>query len=132
MATTLSQNFSPIIFTTGDVVHVSVGKIDIIVLNSVETALALLNGKGAICSDRTPLYFVGELVGWKHSTPMLNDGPELKAHRRLLEQELGSKNALERLAPVMQAQTRKFLRNILDEPSSDMLYHHIRMWVFLT
>jgi cytochrome P450 len=97
-----------------------------IVLNTYEAAMSMLNRKGTIYSDRPSLYFVAEMIGWKESTTLSNQGPRWKEHRRMFAQQLGSQGAVERFTPMLESRTREFIRQVMDDPSPEMLLRHIR------
>jgi cytochrome P450 len=94
-------------------------------INSAEIATDLLNRKGSIYSDRPHMHFLNETIGWRDSFVMMNDGPELKEQRRLFAQAIGTKTALERFAPILDAQTSIFIQRILADPATLLRY----IWV---
>jgi cytochrome P450 len=99
---------------------------DIVIANSVEVVSALFGQKGQVCSNRPRFTFGSELVGWKDFMTHFDDGPALREQRRLMAQEIGSKVALDRFSPMMEAKAREFICSVLDDPSSEALLPHIR------
>jgi hypothetical protein len=87
-----------------------------VILNSVEAALDLLDRKGQIYSDRPSFHFGGELVGWNMSLPMSKLGDRLKELRRMLLRTVGTRHALDQFIPMEEIETARFIRRILDEP----------------
>jgi cytochrome P450 len=86
-----------------------------IILNSVELARKLFQGKANIYSDRPSLYMQGNLVGWNKTTFLMNDGPELKESRRLIAQEIGTRASITRFIPMIQTRNLNFLRMLLSD-----------------
>jgi cytochrome P450 len=97
---------------------------DAIIVNSVEVMTALFAQQSH--SGRPQYTFGGELVGWKDFMTHLQEGPVHKEQRRLLVQELGSKAALQRFAPMIEERARALVRDVLDDPSPEVLLSHIR------
>lgn len=97
-----------------------------IVLNSVDAAVSMLQRKGANYSDRPEFFFANKLAGGEHATPSVDDGPYLKETRRIFAQEIGSKTALARFTSVKEAHIRSFLCRLLDDPRPERLHDHIR------
>lgn len=92
----------------------------LVVLNSAEHALELLDKKAAIYSDRPSLVFSGEFVGWNHSLLLLQYGHMLRQYRRSLHQEIGSRREVERFGSVIEARVGQFLLRLLD-PYPDLI-----------
>jgi hypothetical protein len=97
-----------------------------ILINNVETATAMLNGKGSIYSDRPPSHFLGHLVGWEESLIMLNDGPQLREQRRLFIQALGTKTLIEPYIGMTETRSRNFLKKLMEDPAQ-RIDHFVRM-----
>jgi cytochrome P450 len=111
----------------GDLMHANVMGQHMIVVNSYETAVDLLQRKAAIYSGRPSLYFGGKMVGFEELTALMVDtGSEWKGQRDLLAYHIGSQKALERFLPVSRKHTRRFLCQLLDDPRSEQLYHYVR------
>jgi cytochrome P450 len=112
----------------GDMVHVNLMGMHVLILNSAEVASNLLERKGKMYSDRHSLYFVNELVGYRESFILMNDGPELRQSRRLCLQALAPRVISDRFAPMMETRTRQFLLKLLDTPfkSPEELSRHVR------
>lgn len=97
-----------------------------IVLNSAKVAYAAMSDKGAIYSDRFRSYFIAEIIGWKDSFASMDHGPVVTSARRVLLQEIGTKNALARFEPMVQERIRHFIRKTLHNHSPQMLAQHAR------
>jgi cytochrome P450 len=101
------------------------------VLNSIEDVSRLLEDKGAIYSHRPRVPFASEIVGWGEMLVMLPDGPQLKEQRRLCAQFMGTRTLLDGFVPVIEGETRKFAKKLLDEPESSRLRLNIRRCAML-
>lgn len=112
--------------TYGDLTHVRVMRTQLIIVNSAEKAISMLQRTNY--SGRPPAFFVTEMVGWKHMITWLNDGPRLKASHRLFKQTLGTSSLTQTFAPMTQAKTQEFVRKILEDPRPEALQQHIRAY----
>jgi cytochrome P450 len=113
-----------LIVLKGDIVYANVFGTHMIILNSFEALSEVMLQKGATCSDRPHLHFLNEIVGWRDSMVMLQDGPHLKEQRRLFVQAIGTKAALQRFASIQEERTTLFLSHI--NKRSDELFSYIR------
>jgi hypothetical protein len=68
----------------GDIMHVQVLGQHIIVLNSVKTAMEMLDNKSAVYSDRPVFPMGGELFGFKDALPFLPYGDRFRRYRKIL------------------------------------------------
>jgi hypothetical protein len=87
----------------------------------------LLQKKADIYSARFPLFFVSDLVGWRDMMVFTSDLKELKEARNLLLADVGSSSSLNKIAPLLENETRHFVQRILDAPSSEKLGDHVRL-----
>ncbi|KAG2121123.1 cytochrome P450 [Suillus cothurnatus] len=108
----------------GDISHVEVLGQHIIVLNSVKSAMDMLDKKGAVYSDCPVLPMAGELVGWKHVLGLLSYGDRFHQSRKSMHQIIGSRAALEVYHPIEEIETRRFLKRVSLNP--EQLQAHIR------
>lgn len=108
----------------GNLVSISVFGQHMIIVNSVESAIDMLEKKGAIYSERPTIQMGGEMIGWKNSLALLPYGDRLKKHRRLFHQSIGSNTSLSQFYPVEEAEAHKFLKRLLISPHD--LAKHIR------
>lgn len=97
-----------------------------IVINSYETAVAMLDKKGTIYSDRPLLPMLGELGGWNKVTTFLRNRKILQFHRRIILRMIGSQSSIQRFHSTLEESTHKLLRRILDRPQSEVLEKHIK------
>ncbi|KAJ4485415.1 cytochrome P450 [Lentinula aciculospora] len=98
-----------------DVLHLEVAGADYIVLNSYEAITDLLDKRSGIYSSRPHVTMLQDLIGWDRDLLLLPYGEDLKAHRKLFQQEFHPNNSdlhrpHERKALVI------FLNNLLEAP----------------
>ncbi|KAG1792192.1 cytochrome P450 [Suillus plorans] len=108
----------------GEISHINVLGQHIIVLNSVETAMDMLDNKGAIYSDRPILTVGGELIGWKDVIILLPYGDHLRRHRKKLHGVTGTRAAVGTYSQVEEVETRRFLKRVFAKPNQ--LQAHVR------
>ncbi|KAG2138998.1 cytochrome P450, partial [Suillus clintonianus] len=104
--------------------HVELLGQHIFVLNSVKTAMEMLDKKSSIYSDRPVLPMSGELVGWKHILSFLPYGDRFRRYRKNFHRVIGSCDALAIYNPIEEIETHRFLKRVLATP--DQLQEHIR------
>lgn len=110
----------------GDIPHIEVLGQHVIVLNSVKTAMELLDKKSSVYSDRPVLPMCGELVGWKRSLGFLSHGDRFRCYRKNMHRVIGSRTAMEVYNPLEDVETHQFLKRVLAKP--EQLQAHIRQY----
>lgn len=115
------------VFCAGDITHIEVLGRHIIVLNSVKTAMEMMDSKSTVYSDRPVLPMSGELVGWKDSLPFLPYGDRFRQQRKNLHHVIGSRAAASVYNEIEEAETHQFLKRVLAKP--DRLQEHVRQYV---
>ncbi|KAG0702303.1 cytochrome P450 [Suillus ampliporus] len=108
----------------GDLSHIEILGQHIIVVNSVKTAIDMLDKKSAVYSDRPVFPMGGELVGWKHGFAFLPYGDHFRQHRKYFHRAIGSRAALDICKPIEELETHRFLKRVLAKP--DQLQAHVR------
>ncbi|KAG1876537.1 cytochrome P450 [Suillus subalutaceus] len=108
----------------GAISHVEVLGHHIIVLNSVKSAVDMLDKKGALYSDRPVLPMAGELVGWKSTLVLLPYGNRCHQQRKIIHQIIGNRAALEVYHPIEEIEFHRFLKRVFSNP--EQLQAHIR------
>ncbi|KAG1773897.1 cytochrome P450 [Suillus occidentalis] len=108
----------------GGISHIEVLGQHIMVVNSLETAMDMLDNKSAIYSDRPILPVAGELIGWKNVMTLLPYGDRLRRHRKNFHSVIGTRAATNVYSQVEEIETRRFLKRVLATP--DQLQAHIR------
>ncbi|KAG1869504.1 cytochrome P450 [Suillus subluteus] len=108
----------------GAISHVEVLGQHIIALNSVKSAVDMLDKKGTMYSDRPLMPMAGELVGWKHSLALLPHGDRFRQQRKNMHRIMGNRAALNVYHPVEEIETRRFLKRVFSNP--EQLQAHVR------
>jgi hypothetical protein len=109
----------------GDLTYFDLAGSDVIIINSLSAATELLETKGANFSDRPPMHFLCNLVGWSDMPAFMNYGPTLVGHRRRMLQTVGSKRSVETIESTQRLATLKCLKSIHEAPHE--LEKHLRM-----
>jgi hypothetical protein len=123
----LTNMIEILICFAGDLVYANVAGTNIIFINSLATAYEIFEVRGANFSDRASMFFLCEMVGWKHAPSLQNAGPVQTAHRRSILREIGSKRNIAEVEDTITKATLKCLRGMMDVP--EQLPDHIRMYV---
>ncbi|KAF8599313.1 cytochrome P450 [Ceratobasidium sp. AG-I] len=100
----------------GDVTYVRALDQNIIVLNSKEAAIELLERRSAMYSHRPRLVMANELVGWGDSLATGSYGENFKQLRKLLYEGMSPK-AMETLVPLQEQEAIKFIQKLLHSPN---------------
>lgn len=108
----------------GGMSHIEVLGQHIVVLNSFETAMEMLDNKSTIYSDRPILPVAGELIGWRNIMVLLPYGDRLRRHRKNFHSVIGTRAAMGVYNQVEEIETHRFLKRLLTTP--DQLQAHIR------
>ncbi|PBK93430.1 cytochrome P450 [Armillaria gallica] len=108
----------------GDIVSVSVLGRRMVVINSVQTAIDILDKKGAIYSDRLMVAMGGELVGWKNGFVLMPYGSRFRDSRKRVHQILGTNAAFKQFLPIVELEARRFLKRVSGKP--DDLFREIQ------
>ncbi|KAH9474438.1 Cytochrome P450 monooxygenase 208 [Psilocybe cubensis] len=108
----------------GDIVSVSVLGQQIIIVNTIDQAMQMLDKKSSIYSDRPIIQMGGELVGWRNTLALLPYGDRFRNYRKLFHQAIGTHSAMSRFYVVEELETQLFLKRILSNP--DDLAAHVR------
>jgi cytochrome P450 len=108
----------------GDITHIEVLGRHIIVLNSVKTAMEMMDSKSTLYSDRPVLPMAGELVGWKDSLPFLPYGDRFRRQRKNFHRVIGSRTAVNVYNEIEEVETHRFLKRVLAKP--DQLQEHVQ------
>ncbi|KNZ73173.1 O-methylsterigmatocystin oxidoreductase, partial [Termitomyces sp. J132] len=101
--------------TYGDVMYLEMFGRPIVVLNSVEAAIDLLDKRSANYSDR-PHFPIFELMGWRETLTFTGSGKLFKKYRRLCQEHLKSTKIIV-YQPVQRQATRILLQNLLSDDS---------------
>jgi hypothetical protein len=108
---------------TGDVVSLSILGRSVIILNSAQAALDLLDKRSSIYSDRPHMVMAGDLVGWGNGPGLLPYGEHFRHIRRLMHKVLSPRPAQE-FWSLEEQETARFANRLLDTP--EQFLAHIR------
>lgn len=87
-----------------------------VILNSAKDAVALLDKRSSIYSDRPVLVMGGELVGWANTLALSPYGERFREYRRLIAKFIGGKTQMERHLGLVEWETKNFLNRMLKNP----------------
>ncbi|KAF5366421.1 hypothetical protein D9758_009789 [Tetrapyrgos nigripes] len=94
----------------------------VVVINSYERAVEMLDKKGTVYSDRPYVPMAMELIEMRDSMGFLPYDKTFKSSRRLFHQELGSSSAVRGFFPAEEHLARRFLKRVLNSPE-ELLDH---------
>ncbi|KZT28739.1 cytochrome P450 [Neolentinus lepideus HHB14362 ss-1] len=102
----------------GEVTYLNLLGQHFVFLSSAKAVNTLFEARSAIYSDR-PYFTMGcELVGWNWTLALHPFGESHRAGRKLFRWYMGTKSATEKLHPIVEEETHKTLRRILDKPDA--------------
>lgn len=96
----------------------------IVVLNSLELSIELLEKRSAIYSSRPNMVFASQLCGWDKIMGLARYGAYFRALRKPFHAMIGTKMSNSRFNHVQDVEVHRFLLRVLTEPSR--LLDHIR------
>jgi cytochrome P450 len=88
-----------------------------IIINSTQAAIEMLDRKGSIYSDRPVVQMGGELVGWKSLLGLTPYGDRFRNLRQLAHKLLGSNATMSQFLPTVEQETHRFLQRLLQTPT---------------
>lgn len=97
-----------------DIIYVNVLGQPIVVLNSVQAAVDLLDKRGSNYCDR-PRFVLFEVMGWKATLTFLRWGPHFRLHRKVLQRAFTPTSCVA-YRDVQERETRTLLHGILANP----------------
>lgn len=89
-----------------------------IILNSADAAIEMLDNRSVIYSDRPVMQFGGELVGWKKTLVLVPYGKRFRNYRKYFHQTIGSHAAVSKFSGVGETEAYRFLKLILADPDN--------------
>ncbi|EJD43158.1 cytochrome P450 [Auricularia subglabra TFB-10046 SS5] len=104
----LSQSYGP-------VMHLRLLNRHLIVLDTMQAAVDLLEKRGANYSDRARMPMLGELMGYNWNTSLMRYGDTWRLHRRALHQHF-HEAALTRIYPNLEHTNARFLKALIETP----------------
>jgi hypothetical protein len=111
--------------SSGDISSITILGQTIVILNSVQMAIDLLDKKSSNYSDRPILQMGGELCGWKDTLVLVPYGQRFRNYRKNFHRTIGSHSAMKQYLPWEEHETHRFLQRVLAKPEE--LYQHVRV-----
>nr|BAL05080.1 cytochrome P450 [Phanerodontia chrysosporium] len=108
----------------GDIIYLSLLGQPMVILNSAKHAIALLDKRSNIYSDRPVLVMGGEMIGWKYTLALTPYGQRFREYRRFIAKLIGGPTQMQTHLPLEEHETRRFLKRLLIEP--ERVADHIR------
>lgn len=109
----------------GHITYLHVFGLGVVFLNTPEAVFELLDKRGAIYSDRPHLVMANELCGCENMVAFTPYGKTSRRQRRLLQTAL-SPSSIRNYHPLLELETKPFLRRLLEDPASYV--EHIRRY----
>ncbi|KAJ7092120.1 cytochrome P450 [Mycena crocata] len=97
----------------------------IVILNSA-SAMEEIDTKGSVFSTRPRLPMAGELVGYNQTLVLISYGARFRTFRKHFAKLIGTPGVMRQFIPVVESETRRFLKRLLAKPSSDNISAHVR------
>lgn len=110
----------------GDIISLTLPGQTMIILNTPQMAIELLDKKGAIYSDRPTLPVAGRIMGWDQTLGLYHYGPVWREGRRMYSRTLGSRKNIDNLADQLEEENHRFLGRLSTEPGQ--LLQHVRRY----
>lgn len=99
-----------------DVIYVNILGQPVVVLNSVQAAVDLLDKRGSNYCDR-PRFVLFEVMGWKATLTFLRWGPRFKLHRRVLQRAFSPTSCIA-YRGLQEREAKTLLRGVLANPQN--------------
>ncbi|KAH8892154.1 cytochrome P450 CYP621A2 [Thozetella sp. PMI_491] len=99
-----------------DVISFNVLGQRVVVLNSVEAAVDLLDKRGANYSDR-PRFVLFEQMGWRMTLTFLRWGPRFRTHRKVLQKTFQKSNIIQ-YRSLQEREARVLIERVLQDPQN--------------
>jgi hypothetical protein len=108
----------------GDIVHISVLNRHVMIINSAQMAMDMMDAKGSIYSNRELTTMI-KLIGWGDIISFTQPGERLKQMRTHMHKLLGNRAAMSQHRHIIENESHSFLRRVLS--SYDDLAGEIRL-----
>ncbi|EPT01064.1 hypothetical protein FOMPIDRAFT_112035 [Fomitopsis schrenkii] len=106
----------------GDVVFAKFFQQPVIILNSAQAAIDLMEKRGAKYSGRPRFTFQRELVEWLYASAWMGCNDVWRQQRKWFQQMLMSKSSVESYQPLQRREVNRLLLDLLNNPA-DFQYH---------
>jgi hypothetical protein len=116
------------IIYAGDIVSINLLGQPMIILGSIQHAVALFDKRSTLYSDRPKLMMAGEQAGFDHGLALIPyASPRFREIRRMGHRLLGSRALVGKYHSQIEYETKKWLKRTLDDPVN--VAKHIRKYV---
>ncbi|CAA7260722.1 unnamed protein product [Cyclocybe aegerita] len=105
--------------TYGDIIYLEVMGASLLVLNSYQRCVDLLEKRSDIYSDRPNTIVTNQMMGWEKSVVTGPYSDRWRRYRRMTAQSL-KKEAVKRFHPVQEREIARFLGSLIEEPTQFM------------
>ncbi|KAF7338015.1 Cytochrome P450 [Mycena venus] len=110
----------------GDITSVTAFGQTVVVVNSLKTAMQILDKKSSNYSDRPVFQMCGELVGWTLGLVLISARtPQFRWTRKNFHQLIGSQANVKKFHPLEVEEYRKFLQRLLESPEQFRSHIHL-------
>lgn len=94
-----------------------------VILNSSKHAVALLDKRSSIYSDRPVFVMGGEMVGWNRTLVLSPYGERLREYRKFIAKFMGGHKQVDEYHGLEEYETVRFLERVLKTP--EHVHEHI-------
>ncbi|KAF9050355.1 cytochrome P450 [Panaeolus papilionaceus] len=103
----------------GDVIYLEVMGSPMVILNTYQACVDILEKRSDIYSDRPMGIMASQLMGWKNAVTLSPYGDKWRKFRRMCAQTM-RKEAVKVFFPIQEREVSRFLGTILEEPTKFM------------
>ncbi|KAG8997671.1 hypothetical protein FRB94_007502 [Tulasnella sp. JGI-2019a] len=107
----------------GPLTYLNIAGQSILVINTQEAAIELLEKRASFYSDRLRI-MMAELTGFSGATSLLRSGPAHRKHRKLLAQTLHPRVVDRDFVPVQERVARQLAESLLNSPDDYVAHIH--------
>ncbi|KAG8992293.1 hypothetical protein FRB95_005541 [Tulasnella sp. JGI-2019a] len=100
----------------GPITYINVAGDPVVIVNTQEAAMDLLEKRSAIYSDRPRFVMACELSGLDQSVALMDSGPGHTKQRKIMQQALHPRVVAKDYTPIQERFTHRLAKNLLDEP----------------
>ncbi|TFY79433.1 hypothetical protein EWM64_g4581 [Hericium alpestre] len=111
----------------GDLIYMNLFGQPAIIVNDVDIAIAMLDKKSSIYSDRPVLVVGGQVVGFENGVALERYRDRWREKRRMMHRHISTRSSMEKFYGAEELETHRLLRRILERPQPELLPKHIRL-----
>ena len=95
-----------------------------VILNTSEAAVDLLDKDSLTYSDRPVVMMCGEIIGWNKSLALTQYNDRFKKFRKYIGKFMGTRETMKNFTPLQEKEMAKLMARVMADP--DSLVQHIR------